>query len=214
MKNIKELLEIKKRVKKNKPKYIRQDAHKKKRVSKKWRKPKGIQSKMRLKRKGYRQRMSSGYRSPKLVKNLNKEGLKEIRVHNIKDLENVKENENQGIVISKRVGIKKKVEILKRCKELKLRVLNVKNSDLFIKTVEDKRKKKKEIKKEKTKEKDKKKKEREKLAKEKEEKEKKTEEKKDKEITEDLGDKLKRNEEEEKKQKEKEEKDKVLTRRK
>ena len=54
-------------MKKKKPKFIRQDAHKKGRLAKKWRKPKGLQSKMRLCKKGYRKRISKGYKSPKEV---------------------------------------------------------------------------------------------------------------------------------------------------
>lgn len=208
MKDSKQLLELRKR--RRKPKFIRQDSHKKKKLSKKWRKPRGLHSKMKKRRKGYRKIISSGYRSPKLVRGLLASGLKEIKINNIKDLDKLNNKTEIGIVISSTLGIKKKVEILKKCQELKLNVLNVKDIDTFIKKVEEKTKKKRKEKEEKKKEKSKKKKEREKLAKEREEKEKQDETKKTGE--EDLADKVEK--EDEKKKKEKQEKDKVLIKRK
>ena len=47
MAETKKLLELRKKIKGKKPNFIRQDAHKHKRLARKWRKPKGIQSKMR-----------------------------------------------------------------------------------------------------------------------------------------------------------------------
>ena len=61
------LLQLRKRIKAKKPNFVRQDSHKQKEVKKKWRKPKGMQSKMRLKKKGYRKSVSIGYGSPKKV---------------------------------------------------------------------------------------------------------------------------------------------------
>ena len=45
---MKELLELKKKIKKKKPNFTRQETHKKSKLKKKWRRPKGIQSKLRL----------------------------------------------------------------------------------------------------------------------------------------------------------------------
>ena len=50
MNDIQRLLELRKRIKRKKPEFIRQDAHKKKSLESKWRKPKGLHSKMREKR--------------------------------------------------------------------------------------------------------------------------------------------------------------------
>ena len=55
-------------IKKKKPNFIRQDAHKKKRVGTSWRRAKGIQSKVRLNKRGYVKSVSQGYRSPKSVR--------------------------------------------------------------------------------------------------------------------------------------------------
>ena len=40
-----DLLKLRKRIKKKKPRFVRQDSHKKPKLKKKWKKPKGLQSK-------------------------------------------------------------------------------------------------------------------------------------------------------------------------
>ena len=61
---IKELLDKRKALKKKKPVFTRQDAHKKKKVGWKWRKPKGSDSKMRVGKKGYKRSVRPGWGSP------------------------------------------------------------------------------------------------------------------------------------------------------
>ena len=75
MKDFKTLLNIRKKIKSKKPFFFRQDAHKNLKLGDKWRKPKGLHSKMRLGFKGYRKSVSIGYGSPKITKNLHKSGL-------------------------------------------------------------------------------------------------------------------------------------------
>ena len=84
-----------------------------------------------------------------------KDRIKIMIIKNINDVGNVK----QSALLSSKLGLKKKIEILKRASELKIKILNVKNIDEFIKktneSFEKKKhdKKKKEIEKKKTKEK-------------------------------------------------------------
>lgn len=174
-------LELRNKLKKKKPVFLKQDAHKKAKLAKNWRQPKGRHSKMRLKLASYRKQPSAGYSSPKTVRGLNALGLKEVKVESLKDLENIKKDE--GVVIGKTVGQKKKVEILKRIQEMKnITVINIKNIEEFIKESEKKLKSKKEESKEREEEKKKSKEEALKRAEEKKkEEEKKTEEAKDKE---------------------------------
>lgn len=148
------LLEIRKELKERKPIFIRQDNPKRMKLNYKWRKPKGIHSKIRHKFKGRRKMPSPGYKSPRDVKDLHASGLKILSVSSINDFKNIKK-ESEGIVISRSVGMKKKFEILKKAKELKISVLNL-NIDEQIKKIEDfiNSKKKKETKE--TKEEDKK----------------------------------------------------------
>ena len=175
------LLELRKKLKKKKPDFLRQDGHKIKRLKKKWRAPKGIHSKMRRKLGSYRKQPSVGYSSPKKVRFLHPSGLKEILTHNFKDLEKIN-SKTEAVVIAKNVGTRKKIELLKKIKELNITILNIKNPEEFIAKVDQKLEKKKQVA---TKREEKKKKSKEKSlekAKQKEEKEKKkTEEEKKKE---------------------------------
>ncbi len=172
---MKDLLDLRNKIKNKKPSFLRQDAHRIKKLKKKWRRPSGRHSKMRLNLRGYRKQVSVGYGSPKKVKFLNKDGLKEIVVNNLRDLETVKE----GVVcIGSKVGLKKKIELLNKIKELKLKVVNIKDVDGFIKNVKEKLDAKSSAKKKKLEAKTKKKKAAIKKA---EEKKKKAEEKEDKE---------------------------------
>lgn len=187
-----ELLKIRRAAKAKKPKFIRQDAHKKSRLRPCWRKPKGIQSKMRLRRPGYRRSVEVGYGAPAEVRGLSREGLVPVAVNNLSELSKIERG--QAAVISRRVGQRKKVEIANKAKDLGIKILNIKDVEAYIKSVSEKLKKKKEEKEKAVKEKEKKK----------DEKEKKAEEKKKEGLAEKLTD-------EEKKEKEKKEREKVLT---
>ena len=137
------LLELRKQMKKRKPDFSRQDSHKKKRVGTNWRKPRGIASKMRLQLKGKKPIVKAGYCSPKEVRGLNRDGLKEVIVANVKDLNNVKEK--MIALISSQVGAKKIIEIIKEAKKLNVQISNY--NDEFVKKHEEIIKQKKEIKK-------------------------------------------------------------------
>ncbi len=186
MLSIKELLDLRKHIKSRKPDFVRQDAHKQKKLGRKWRRPKGLHSKIRLNLKGRGRNVSVGYRSPKKVRNLHKSGLWQCIIKSSRDLEGLDAKKN-CVIISSSLGNRKRVAILKQVKERGFNVLNIKNPDEYVKKIEDimvlKRKEKKE--------------------KEKKGKEAKTEKKKEK-LTEKVG-------EEKKKEIEKKEKDKILT---
>lgn len=132
---IESLLEVRKEMKERKPVFIRQDNPKRMKLNYKWRKPKGIHSKIRHKFKGRRKMPSPGYKSPIKVRGLHSSGLEMVSVHSIDDIPKIK-NETQGIIIPKNVGSKKRLEILKKAKELSVAVLNF-NADERIKKIED-----------------------------------------------------------------------------
>ena len=92
-----DLLKIRKKMKAKKPNFIRQDAHKKAEISKKWRKARGLQSKMRLCKKGYRRSPSKGYRTPAAVRGLHESGVSAVVVYSKKDLEQIKD---EGAIIA------------------------------------------------------------------------------------------------------------------
>lgn len=187
---LKELLELRKKTKSKKPNFVRQDFHKK-RLKKKWKKPRGLHSKVRLMFRGKPKKISTGFSAPKKVRGLHKSGLKPVLVNSLKDIGKMKK-EVEGAVIGHNVGLKKKQELLKKLKETELKVLNIKDIDIYLKKVEDELKAKKEKKKE---------------LREKKEKKKEKKPKKDGKLTEKIT-------EEEKKEEEKKEKDKILTKKK
>lgn len=186
-----DLLKLRKKIKARKPNFVRQDAHKKGEIKEKWRRPKGLQSKMRLHKKGYRRSPSMGYRSPRAVRGLHSSGLIPVIVSSKKELENIDEK-SQGAIIAKAVSMKKKIELVNYAKEKGIIILNIKDIDKFLAKVDEKLKEKKTKKEERKKEKEKK--EKKKEAKPKEE--------------EKLAEKLT---EEKEKEQEKKERDKLLT---
>lgn len=158
---MKELLEKKNIAKAKKPKFVRKDSNKK-RFKNKWRKPRGLHNKRRLKKAGHQKNPSIGYKSPVKVRYLHKSGVSLWKVNNFKDLEDFK-NEDQAAIISSKIGMKLKIKILEECQKKKIKVFNVKDIQKFIdesnkKLEERKKSKKKKVeKKQKTKEEAKKK---------------------------------------------------------
>mgnify|MGYP001597110668 FL=1 len=102
---IKELLVLRKRIKSKKPDFIRQDIHKKKRLDRKWRRPKGLHSKIKMRFRGRAKRVSAGYRSPKKVRGLHKSGLQQCVVRSLRDLKDLDAKKN-GLIIAATLGDK------------------------------------------------------------------------------------------------------------
>ena len=127
------LIKVRSEIKKRKPTYTRQQTNQFKKFQKDgWRRPKGLQSKMRLKRKGHKRMPEVGFKSPKAVRGLNKDGLLEVVVKNIKDLKTV-DTKTQIAVIGGTVGGKKRIDILNEAKKMKITFANVKDIDTKIK---------------------------------------------------------------------------------
>ncbi len=106
-----------------KPKFKRQESWRYKRVKANWRKPRGIDSKMRKKVKGWPSSPEAGHRSPKKTRGLHPSGYVEIRVQTVEDI-NAIDPENQTIRIGRTVGGKKRVEILALADKRGIHVLN------------------------------------------------------------------------------------------
>jgi len=160
--------------------FLRKDAHKKKRVAQVWRKPKGIQNKRRLQRKGHSGIVKPGYMKPMEAEI--------VLVSSVKQLSSL-DPKMHSVVIAK-VSRKSKMKIIEEAEKMKFRIINL-NVKKYSERTEELFKEKKEAEM-KLKERETKKKEAEKEA------SKKKEEKKE-ELT-----------DEEKKKQEKEEKDKIL----
>lgn len=196
MTDIENLLKKRKDIKKRKPDFIRSDSHKKKKLGDRWVRPRGIHSKLRLRKRGHRKAVSPGFRSPAKVRGLDKSGLQTIFVNNC-NLQNI-DPKKHTILISGAVGIKKRVEIIKEAQSRGIKILNIKDAELYIKNIGEMMRKRKE-------EKDGEKKEK--------EKKKKTEKEKEpgKGIEKAITEEERKEEEKKKKEDEKKEKDKVLT---
>lgn len=122
-KEIVKLLRVKQRLDKKRPKFIRQESWRYVRVHPEWRRPRGIDSKMAEKRKGWPKMPTIGYRSPKLVRGYHPSGYPEVLVYNVKDLDGL--DPNKVVVrIAHTVGEKKKIDIIERATELGLKIVN------------------------------------------------------------------------------------------
>ena len=122
-------------LRKKKPNFLRQNSNKYK-FKNKWRAPRGLHNKIRLKRKGHVKQPSIGYGTPSEIKFLDKNtGLKPILVSNISELLGIN-SKTELVIVASRIGMKKKVEIIKKCQELKLSMFNVKDSENELKEIE------------------------------------------------------------------------------
>ena len=114
-------------VKHKKPKFRRQESWRYKRVPDKWRRPHGVDSKMRKKVKGWPASPTTGYRSPKKNRGMHPSGFMEARVHAIEDLGGI-DPELQAIRIAHTVGTRKRLEIIALAEERGIHVLNSKKT--------------------------------------------------------------------------------------
>ena len=107
----KKALEMRKKIKKKKPEFKRHEYFRKKALGSKWRKARGINSKVARREKSRRGPPSPGYGSPSDVKGLDREGYREKLVHNLDEIKRIDPKEEVA-VISSGVGKKKKLEML------------------------------------------------------------------------------------------------------
>jgi len=106
-----------------KPKFRRWMSQSYKRVKSSWRKPKGLHSKIRIREKSKIRMPSIGWSAPRILRGLHPSGLKEVLVRNINELEKINPK-NEAVKIAHTLGKKRREEILKKAKELKIKVLN------------------------------------------------------------------------------------------
>lgn len=122
--DIQRALELREKISRKRPDFIRQEAHRFPRLGEKWRAPKGPRSKMRLKKAGRAAIVEPGYRGPKIVRGFHPCGKKEILVHNPKELDGL-DPSLYVVRIASSVGKKKRLEIIKKAQSMKLRVINM-----------------------------------------------------------------------------------------
>lgn len=130
-----DMLSLRKAMRKRKPVFIRHDANKKKRLAKLYRRPKGIQSKMRLNKRGYRRAISKGFKAPRAARALHHTGLSIAAVYGVRDLSSLKAD--TGVMIGRTVGKRNKLAIIAAAQQKGLTILNVKDPSSFQKAVQE-----------------------------------------------------------------------------
>jgi large subunit ribosomal protein L32e len=117
------LMALKKRMARKRPKFERPESWRYVRISKNWRKPKGIDNKTRQKRRGWPASPNIGYGSPKAVRDLHPSGMEEVAVFNVGDLAII-DPETQVARIGGSVGARKRSRIVEEAQKREIRVLN------------------------------------------------------------------------------------------
>jgi len=106
-----------------KPDFKRQEWFRYKKLGEKWRRPKGMHSKLRRRIKYRPPMVSVGYRAPKKVRGLHSSGFEEIMIHNPSQLEGM-DPKRQAARVAATVGYKKRLEIEKKASEMGIHILN------------------------------------------------------------------------------------------
>ncbi len=130
------LLRVRKKLNSKRPKFLRSETwkHKSFKNDPKWRKPRGKDNKMRMKRSGKQPLVSVGYRGPKEVRGTHASGLREIMIANPAQIEGL---ENVIIRINATVGNKKKIEIVKKAVESNLKIANPSLAYVKVNSIEE-----------------------------------------------------------------------------
>jgi len=116
-------LKTRKRVKKSKPDFVRSESWRYAKLKESWRRPRGLDHKMRRKIKGWPPTVSTGYKGPKDARGLHPSGYREVLVHNAKEVSKV-DPKSEAARIAHTVGKKKRVQIVAEAKKRKVFILN------------------------------------------------------------------------------------------
>ncbi len=121
--NRKRLLKIRKKLSQHRPKFEAFESWRYIKVKPRWRRPRGIDNKMRTNEKGWPKSANIGWGGPASVRGLHPSGKEEILIHNSTDLTKINLN-TQVARIGSTVGKKKRKIILDEAGKLGVKILN------------------------------------------------------------------------------------------
>jgi large subunit ribosomal protein L32e len=129
-------LKLREHVKKNKPKFVRQESWRYKRLKENWRRPRGLDNKMRRKIKGWPPTVNAGYRGPKVSRGLHPSGYREVLVYNLTELKGI-DPKTKAVKIAHTVSNRKRAKILTEARKKKITILNLKEVKEVVKKEEE-----------------------------------------------------------------------------
>jgi large subunit ribosomal protein L32e len=120
-----EALRTRARARNKKPAFLRQESWRDSKFSESWRRPRGLDNKVRRKIKGWPASPNTGYKGPKVARGLHPSGYREVIVCNAEAVAKVDPN-TQAIRIAHTVGKRKRALIIDEAKKLNIKILNIK----------------------------------------------------------------------------------------
>jgi large subunit ribosomal protein L32e len=118
-------LRVRARAKSKKPAFVRPESWRYDKFSVSWRRPRGIDNKVRRTIKGWPPVPCFGYMGPKVARGLHPSGYVEVLVHNVAEVAKLNV-ETQAARIAHTVGMKKRVLIIAEARKLGITILNAK----------------------------------------------------------------------------------------
>ncbi len=105
------------------PRFVREESWRYKRVKEPWRAPHGKTSRVRRSKKGWPAVVKIGYSKPRATRGLHPSGLREVIVWRVKDLQSLDPKVQIGR-IAHTVGENKRIQIIEEAKKANIRILN------------------------------------------------------------------------------------------
>jgi large subunit ribosomal protein L32e len=120
-------LRLRKRMRQRKPNFVRPESWRYVRIKENWRRPRGLDHKVRLKYDGWPPGVGVGYRGPKAARGFHPSGYKEVLVYTAEELKKI-DSKTQVVRIAHTVGKRKRAKILTEAKKRKITILNAKQA--------------------------------------------------------------------------------------